>query len=200
MSLPSRPTQRLDTPSDASTESAERDNIALWTWTSAALMLLLSLCLTIFPRLLLFFAETSSVNERRTALTPLESFLALHFGIWLSAVALAMVLNVPSSLPPIEPQHQSSVPSQPFLVPLTGAATLTSFFSYNTNSVGPLASCVFVGSAVVSLWGLWAIVFTGTSVISKKTGADKHTSSVIFGNKSAASVQKKQWKKEQRGR
>jgi len=35
--------------------------------------------------------------------------------------------------------------------------------------------------------------------VSKKTGADKHTSSFIFGNKSAASLQKKRWKKEQEG-
>jgi hypothetical protein len=38
-------------------------------------------------------------------------------------------------------------------------------------------------------------VFGTSSSISKKTGADKHTSSFLFGNKSAASVQKKQWLK-----
>lgn len=39
------------------------------------------------------------------------------------------------------------------------------------------------------------LVFSGSSTISRKTGADKHTSSFIFGNKSAASVKKRLWKK-----
>jgi hypothetical protein len=34
--------------------------------------------------------------------------------------------------------------------------------------------------------------------MSKNTGADKRTSSFLFGNKSAASVQKKQWTNEQK--
>jgi len=40
-------------------------------------------------------------------------------------------------------------------------------------------------------------VFANASLYSQKTGADKHTSAFIFGNKSAASVQKKAWKKQQ---
>jgi hypothetical protein len=57
-------------------------------------LLLLSMGLTIFPRLLLFISDTARATERRTALTPLESFLALHFGIWLAAISLALVFNV----------------------------------------------------------------------------------------------------------
>jgi hypothetical protein len=57
-------------------------------------LLLLAMCLILFPRLLLFISETTSATERRTALTPLESFLALHFGIWLAATSLALALNV----------------------------------------------------------------------------------------------------------
>ena len=38
--------------------------------------------------------------------------------------------------------------------------------------------------------------FEGTGNYSNKTGADKHTSSFLFGNKAAASHQKKLWKKE----
>lgn len=39
-------------------------------------------------------------------------------------------------------------------------------------------------------------MFAGSSNISNKTGADKRTSRFIFGNKAAASSQKKQWKKD----
>lgn len=41
-------------------------------------------------------------------------------------------------------------------------------------------------------------MFEGTSRISKKTGADKHTSAFLFGNKTAASKQKKEWKAAQK--
>lgn len=54
----------------------------------------MSLCLILSPRLLLFVSETASSTERRTALTPLESFLALQFGIFLLALSAALVLNV----------------------------------------------------------------------------------------------------------
>lgn len=57
---------------------------------------ILSLCLTIFPRLLRFLSETGTEEHAKVALSPLESFLALHFGIILAAIAAALVLNVSS--------------------------------------------------------------------------------------------------------
>jgi hypothetical protein len=42
------------------------------------------------------------------------------------------------------------------------------------------------------------MLFAGSSYISKKTGADKHTSTYLFGNKKAASAQKKEWKERQK--
>lgn len=43
---------------------------------------------------------------------------------------------------------------------------------------------------------LWIILFgTGGGRISRKTGADKRTSSFPFGNKESASARKKQWSK-----
>jgi hypothetical protein len=39
------------------------------------------------------------------------------------------------------------------------------------------------------------IVFANSTAISKTTGADKHTSAFIFGNKAAASSQKKKLRK-----
>ncbi|KAG6917976.1 hypothetical protein DXG01_017160 [Tephrocybe rancida] len=147
--------------------------------------------------LLLFLSETTSSSERRIALTPLEAFLAKHFGIWLVAIAIAVVLNIPST-PRLDELQRQSTPTNPLLVPLTVAANLTALLSYNTKDVGALASIVFVGSLVIALWGLWVVMFGDSSFVSKSTGADKHTSSFLFGNKTAASIQKKKWKKEQK--
>lgn len=191
-----------------------------------------------FPRLLLFISETASPNERRSSLTSLESFLARHFGIWLAAIALALVLNVsnipliphlnfqppflqiPSPSSPAASQTSSVTSDHPLLRSVTFASSLSAFLAYNTSDVGPLATIVCVGSAITGLWGLWTvcletilqslilkyvlvlgqIVFGDSSLVSNKTGADKHTSSFIFGNKQAASVQKKLWRKEQKGK
>ncbi|KAL0946578.1 hypothetical protein HGRIS_012780 [Hohenbuehelia grisea] len=183
-------------PTDANVQPEDDQNdetIPVWTWASAILLLVMSACLTIFPRLLLFISETATGDERRPGLTPLEAFLALHFGIWLAATAAALVLNIPSTS--TSASAANSAPSHPLLAPLTAASLLTSFISYNTNNVGALSFIVFIGSGTIGLWGLWTILFAGSSLVSRKTGADKRTSSFLFGNKSAASVQKKEWKK-----
>jgi len=150
----------------------------------------------LFPQFLLFLAETGGA-ERRTTLSPLESFLALHFGIVLVAIALALVFNI-SSTQDVITQEQSSSVEHPLLRPLSGACLLIAFFSYNTKSVGSLAFLVFLGSATIGIWGLWSTLFAGSSYRSKKTGADKRTSRFIFGNRAAASAQKKQWNEQQK--
>jgi len=201
MSQPKPPVEPTEATYNALDEN--RDNtIALWTWATATLLFLFSTCLILFPRLLLFFAETGVVVERRAAMTPLETFLAQHFGLMLLAVNLTLVLNVPSAKEPIVPRNweKAPLPHHPLLGPLTGVCALSAFMSWNTKDVGSLATIVCVGTSVISLWGLWATVFAGSSVISHKTGADKHTSSFLFGNKSAASKQKAEWKKAQKGR
>ncbi|KAG5728002.1 hypothetical protein E4T56_gene19363 [Termitomyces sp. T112] len=170
-----------------------------WSWAAAALLLVVASCLTMFPRLLLFLSETAGSSDRRSALTPLETFLATHLGVWLTAIAVAVVLNMPSS-PSLKELQPKSPPTNPLLIPLTTAANLTALLSYNTKDVGTLASVVFVGSLVIALWGLWVIVFGNSVFVSTtiKTGADKHTSSFIFGNKHAASIRKQKWKREQK--
>ncbi|KAJ6496742.1 hypothetical protein C8R47DRAFT_1115374 [Mycena vitilis] len=172
---------------------------AFWAWSTASLLSILALILSGSPRLLLFLSSEPAIGvEKRAALTPLESFLAVHAAIWLFAVAVSLVLNVPSTpafdVPP--PHHQTS--RHPLLIPLTLAGILSSFCAYNTNSVGSLATIVFVGSGITGLWGTWAAIFGNSSSVSKKTGADKHTSSFLFGNKFAASAQKKEWLKKRR--
>jgi hypothetical protein len=64
------------------------NSLAIWSWLSAALLTILAATLTLSPRLLLFLSESG------TSLTSLEAFLALHFGIFLAALALTLVLNV----------------------------------------------------------------------------------------------------------
>ncbi|KAI0780905.1 hypothetical protein BD413DRAFT_600404 [Trametes elegans] len=159
-------------------------------------LLVLAVPLILFPRLLLFLSETG--EERRVTLTPLESFMALHVGIVLFALAIALVLDVPSS--PLEQGPRRGSLGHPLLGPLSGACLLVSFIAYNTTSVGALSTPIFLGAGTIGLWGLWAILFAGSSSISRKTGADKRTSRFLFGNKAAASAQKKQWRKSQGGR
>ncbi|KAK0210814.1 hypothetical protein DFS33DRAFT_1378804 [Desarmillaria ectypa] len=145
--------------------------VLTWSFSCSALLTVASGTLVLSPRLLLFFA-----SEHRE-LTPLESFLMVHFGICLFAVALALVLN-----------HS-------LLLPLTLCSFISSFLAYNTTDVGSLATLASVAAGVIAIWGLWILVFGNYSSISKTTGADKHTSSFIFGNTSSASAQKKRWKK-----
>ncbi|KAJ6502484.1 hypothetical protein C8R45DRAFT_895942 [Mycena sanguinolenta] len=170
-----------------------------WAWSTASLLTLISLILSISPRLLLFLSETANgPDEKRSALTPLESFLATHTSIWLVAVAISLVLNIPS-VPAVDvvARHQQ-ITRHPLLVPLAGVGTLSAFLAYNTKSVGSLASVVCAGSGIIGLWGTWAAVFGTSSSVSKKTGADKHTSSFLFKNRASASAQKKEWLKKQR--
>jgi hypothetical protein len=57
-------------------------------------LLLLASVLTLAPRLLLFFSEDPALPDPRTALSPLEAFLARFLGIWLAAISFALILNV----------------------------------------------------------------------------------------------------------
>ncbi|KAF8163352.1 hypothetical protein B0H34DRAFT_795071 [Crassisporium funariophilum] len=167
------------------------NSLAVWSWLAAALLASQAAVLALAPRLLLFLAADSS---HRT-LTPLESFLALHFALFLAALALALLLNVPSDNLTVSAADTQPSPSHPLLAPLTIAANLSALLAWNTHDVGPLATVFFCSSLTIGLWGLWALVFAGSSSISKSTGADKHTSAFLFGNKSAASEQKKRLRK-----
>ncbi|KAG1827207.1 uncharacterized protein BJ212DRAFT_1443335 [Suillus subaureus] len=157
--------------------------IGLWTWISAAFFIVFSTSLTLFPRFLLFMTEPSG---GRNVLLPLESFLAEQLGIVMGAIALTLVVT-----------HDEHVNSHPLLVPVTSASVLLAFLSYNKSDVSSLGKFIFLGTSFVGLFGLWVLLFAGPSVISKKTGADKRTSTFIFGNRNAASARKKEWSKQQ---
>ncbi|KAF9227671.1 hypothetical protein BS17DRAFT_774131 [Gyrodon lividus] len=167
-------------------------SVSLWAWTSATGLVAYSLCLLVFPRFLLFLAETSG---GRGTLTSLEKYLALQLGILLGTMAVTIISAIPDEWP--AGSHRKGPDGHPLLGPVAWASLMMAFSSYNNRSVGTLATIVFVGSGVIGLFGLWMLVFAGSSVISRKTGADKHTSSFLFGNKSAASVKKKLWKRDQ---
>jgi hypothetical protein len=178
---------------DETFTSRQDGAIGLWAWISAAFFIVFSASLTLFPRFLLFMTEPSG---GRNVLSPLESFLAEQLGIVMGAVALTLVVTIPNASP-VGFQHDENVNSHPLLVPVTSASVLLAFFSYNESGIGSLGKFIFLGTSFVGLFGLWVLLFAGPSVISKKTGADKRTSTFIFGNRNAASARKKEWSKQQ---
>ncbi|EMD38272.1 hypothetical protein CERSUDRAFT_113441 [Gelatoporia subvermispora B] len=181
------------------TSDADDQVVAYWAWATAALLSTLSLLLILFPRFVLFLSETGEV-DRRPNMTSLEAFLLLHTGILLGAIAIAVIFNIPQPSVALSEARPQGPQGHPLLGPLSGACTLIAFLSYNMRSVGSLAFMVCIGAAIIGVWGLWAVMFAGSSYISRKTGADKRTSRFLFGNKAAASVQKKQWKEQLRSK
>lgn len=144
-------------------------SLSIWACSAAGLLVVLASTLILSPRLLLFLAQT-----QRTALTSLEAFLAIHFGVYLVAVAIALILNVGGkkyllAVPllmcllqtpdatPIALSERDNERSHPLLVPVTTASNLLAFISWNTKDVGALATVTFVINAVVGIWGLWTV-------------------------------------------
>jgi hypothetical protein len=72
-------------------------SLTIWACGSAGLLVLLASALLLSPRLLLFLSQTGT-SPQRAALTGLEAFLAIHFGVYLVAVAVALILNVGRNL------------------------------------------------------------------------------------------------------
>lgn len=89
-------------------------SLAVWSLLAAALLALQATLFAAAPRLLLFLS-----NSPHSALSPLESFLAQQFAIFLAALAIAVLLNVIFPLLRLEPTpdvvcrpHRSLRPSQ----------------------------------------------------------------------------------------
>ncbi|KAG8954651.1 hypothetical protein FRC04_011084 [Tulasnella sp. 424] len=169
-----------------------------WAWITAAWFTILALPLLVFPRLLLFLSAPYNVHtaEVREIMTPLEGFLCTHVGIGLLALAIALITSIPSPPPIIRAGVVPPPQIHPLLAPLSFSLATTAFISYNTRSIGALGMIMTFGCGITGLWGLWVMAFEGTGDYSNKTGADKHTSSFLFGNKASASQQKKVWQKE----
>jgi len=173
------------------TQSVGDGSISVWAWTSALILALFSICLLALPRFLLFLAEPSG---GRATLTALEKYLALHLGIILATLAITVIALIPNEWP-TGLQRRTDPDCHPLLRPVTFASLVMALLSFGNRSVGTLTTTVLLGSGLVGLFGLWMLVFSGPPAISRKTGANKHTSTFIFGNKSAASVKKRLWKK-----
>ncbi|KAI0683700.1 hypothetical protein BC835DRAFT_1394303 [Cytidiella melzeri] len=174
-------------------DTQQEASVTLWAYAATVILLVLATPMIMFPNFLLYISESSA--ERRNALTPLESYLSVNSGILLATLGLALLFNAPAGLGIQLPSTGKQ--AHPLLMPLTLSCSVIGLLSYNTTSVGALAFIVFLGSSVIAAWGWWTIMFSGTSYISRKTGADKRTSTFMFGNKAAASSKKKEWKKGQ---
>ncbi|QRV99987.1 hypothetical protein RhiJN_28006 [Ceratobasidium sp. AG-Ba] len=175
----------------------EADDLSTWAWCSAIWLMIVAAVLLLFPRFLLF-VSTPLGGLTRESLTSLEQFLATQLGIGLVVVSFTLVTSIPSHHPADAAKIYDGAHNHPLLIPLTTGFALIAFISYNKplDEVGSLGFMIFCGNSLLALYGGYVILFQGPTLRSKKTGADKHTSSFLFGNKNAASVQKKKWRKE----
>lgn len=117
-------------------------------------------------------------------------------------VLLSGSVPLTSSLNATSDEEDPENPKAPYAVP-----TLTISFVYhaamgfycyaNYSTVGQSAFALgALGSSVLAALGLWVLLFASSKGrISKKTGADKRTSSYPFGNQESASARKKQLRK-----
>jgi len=193
---PAHSTQPVEPMPKAALEG-EADDLSTWAWLSALWLMALAACLLLFPRFLLF-VSTPPGGLARESLTSLEQFLATQLGIGLIIVSFTLVTSIPSHHPADATELYGGAHNHPLLVPLTAGFAFIAFLCYNKpiDEVGSLGFIIFCGNGFLGLYGSYLIIFQGPTVRSKKTGADKHTSSFLFGNKNAASVQKKKWRKE----
>jgi hypothetical protein len=131
----------------------------------------------LFPRILLFFAQTPPPKTNLAAaaagldrdhydtLTPLESFLCLCLSLGLFAMGLITLFVIaPSYTPP------SSNPSRwPALAVIVGLCSLVSVIAYNS-PIGGLGTLVAAGNTIIAVWGWWVVVFgQGRSRLQKVT-------------------------------
>ncbi|WVR09763.1 hypothetical protein IAU60_006839 [Kwoniella sp. DSM 27419] len=156
------------------------DAISVWGLALAAWLAVLALPLLLFPRILLFFAQTPPAgtsafstagrDDHYDALSPLESTLCLTLSLGLLAVSLiSLFILVPSYQPP------SSNPSRtPLLGVLVGLTTISGLTLWNGSGIGGLAPVIGGGNVLMAVWGWWVVVFGGgRSGMTKKTKKSK---------------------------
>ncbi|KZV84426.1 hypothetical protein EXIGLDRAFT_727228 [Exidia glandulosa HHB12029] len=174
----------------------------VWAYGAAGWLTVLALPHLLFPRILVLMsapAEGAAPDHEKhpLSLTKLEGFLAMHFGILLIALALCLVLAIPSASP-VDPRPQSEPIQHPLLTPLSLALGVIAFSAWNSSihGLGAFPMIVSVGCGAISMWGFWVMFFASSlGHHSKKTGADKRTSAFLFGNKQSACEQKKEYNK-----
>ena len=122
--------------------------------------------------LFLAIPQGTPIHQNRDTLTSLEQYLAIQVGIGLIAIALGLVTSVSLvSWAPKGPAYQFSfqippppslpvttkIARHPLLVSLSTGLCLTSFISYNTESIGALSTIIAIGSGFTGLWGMWVV-------------------------------------------
>lgn len=124
----------------------------------------LGIPLLLFPRILLFFAQSPPATvaaaaagldrDHYDAPTPLESFLSTTLSLGLFSMALiSLFVVVPSYTPP------SSNPSRwPTLAVLVGLSSIVSVTAWNS-PIGGLGTLVALGNTVIAVWGWWVVAF-----------------------------------------
>ncbi|ORY33807.1 hypothetical protein BCR39DRAFT_557032 [Naematelia encephala] len=157
------------------------DEISIWALAASAWFSILAVPLLLFPRLLVFFAQTppstsllstSSHTPDRNhydTLTPLESFLCLTLSIGLFSTALTTLLClVPTYTPP------TTNPNRKLLLGiLVGLTTIMSVLGWDTKRIGGLGVVVGAGNAAIAIWGWWCIVFGSAGSKLVGVGKDK---------------------------
>ncbi|KAG8759038.1 hypothetical protein FRC14_006870 [Serendipita sp. 396] len=164
--------------------------LSLWTFGVASIATVMSIPLLFFPRVLVFLSETGM------DLSPLEKFISNQLGILLLVLAAGTMTSAPDGTSTAS--DNLSTESHPLLAPVSVGASLSAIVAWNSKGVGSLGTFLCFGNGIIGAWGFWAMLFAGSSRVSKKTGADKRTSAFIFGNRTAASSQKKAWKTRQK--
>jgi len=132
---------------------------------------MLAIPLLLFPRILLFFAQTppatlstSSLPGHYDSLSPLESYLSLSLSLGLITLSLITLFVLVPNYTPKTPARM------PLLVVLVLLTSLSGVISWNTGSVGGLGMVVALGNGGLAIWGWWVIVFgLGREYRSNKT-------------------------------
>ncbi|EJD53062.1 hypothetical protein AURDEDRAFT_119837 [Auricularia subglabra TFB-10046 SS5] len=134
----------------------------VWAYGTAGWLTLLSLPHLLFPRMLMLMTSPEEGAEDHQKhplqLTQLEKFFSTHFGILLVALALCLVLSIPSASP-VAPRPQGGPIQHPLLTPLSFAMAVMAFSAYNSaiHGLGAFPMIVAVGCGSVSLWGFWVV-------------------------------------------
>lgn len=133
---------------------------------------ILAIPLFLFPRILLFFAQTPPPAKMLSAqsrphldrnhydtLTPLESYLCLSLSFGLFGMALLTVFTVLPTYSNAANRHPIQTVRWSALGVITTLVTIMTFISWNNSSIGGLGSVISLGCGVIALWGWWVIAF-----------------------------------------
>ncbi|KAI1339103.1 hypothetical protein F5Y15DRAFT_94076 [Xylariaceae sp. FL0016] len=167
------------------------DAIALYAVFSLAWHALQAVPLLIWPQAINGLLSMDEVSGPHPS-NPIEDYFARSLG--LALLALGTVTVVLSGVLPLGPSGtvdtaDGDAPPSPYAAPVILLTTLhhtsSAFYCWarygSSGQTGFLMG--FAGSAVVAAMGTWCVLFGGEKArISRRTGKDKRTSGMLFGN------------------